>query len=594
MQPACKDPTIPTKLVDERRTSLCGCTNFSRCSFIILAVFQHRPVCLKVLPGSPECSSRPAQVAPNTSYFSRHPPSRPQGTRSNPYNPENNMHSGSDQASTIAPSSRRSACDRCRGQKLGCSREGNDPSGRCDRCAKADAKCLTTPIYHMRHYSFAHHEKASRSTKRMGTTTSSNTMAVSPLKRRRHHIDDRDARDQSKGQQGREKMALQVEPQVETTSGRTFAEQSQARPSASPAGFTPAFATFEWPSLDAFGEPDQGAGAESRSSHVSPPGWSPIMELEAGSAQLSHPYRGSPPRPQTLATPGWDASASGFALSDYLADDLNNNNGGRDDFHLPGLPWPQTVQEGEIPEQPLLVDPDLWGLGLPSNQGSTEETHYRRMEDLSRINLELVTRLRCLVNSPPDGTLRKLIAVERERPGGTAAAATSPLLGDILNSTRSYLDVLAAVTDSRGLLDQSPGTFLDMLHAAHAPPFASSYHCEKAASSSNSSSRVSTSSPYPPDPAASTPPRSTSPAPKPTPDPSMVSLALICYVHILRLHVAVFAHIRRYLENVADTAQGTITPVSGFCGSDGCRPRMLFLPTVGNHDQFCAILSLTA
>lgn len=481
------------------------------------------------------------------------------------------------------PSSRRSACDRCRGQKLGCSREGNDPSGRCDRCAKADAKCLTTPIYHMRHCTFAGHDTDGRSTKSMSTTKSSGTMAVSPLKRRRRHSDDRDARDESKRQQGRGKMPLQVDPQVETTSGRTFAEQSQARPSASPAGLTPAFATFEWPSLDAFGKPDQGAGARSRSSHVSPPGWSPIMEMEAGSAQLSHPHRGSPPRPQTLATPGWDVS--GFAISDYLAGDLTNKNGVGDDAHLPGLPWPQNVQEGDILEQSPLVNPDLWELGLPTNTSSTEETHYRRMEDLSRVNLELATQLRRLVNSPPDGTLRKLIAVECERPGG-AAAATTPLLGDILNSTRSYLDVLAAATDSRALPDQSPGNFLDMLHAAHAPPSVSSHHYRKAASSSSSSSRMSISSPSSPDLAASTPPSSTSPAPKPAPDPSMMSLALICYVHILRLHVAVFAHIWRYLENVADTDHGTMTPISGFCGSDECRLRTLFLPTVRSHNRF--------
>jgi hypothetical protein len=73
-------------------------------------------------------------------------------------------------------------------------------------------------------------------------------------------------------------------------------------------------------------------------------------------------------------------------------------------------------------------------------------------------------------------------------------------------------------------------------------------------------------------------------APKPPPDPSMISLALICYVHILRLHVAVFTHIRRYLEHVADTNHGRMTPISGFCGFDECHLRKLFLlPIVRNH-----------
>lgn len=55
-----------------------------------------------------------------------------------------------DQTAVPGVSSRRSACDRCRGQKLRCLRESDDMDGRCDRCAKADAQCATSPIYRMR------------------------------------------------------------------------------------------------------------------------------------------------------------------------------------------------------------------------------------------------------------------------------------------------------------------------------------------------------------------------------------------------------------------------------------------------------------
>ncbi|KAK8074002.1 hypothetical protein PG994_004901 [Apiospora phragmitis] len=58
-----------------------------------------------------------------------------------------------DKKPTPGVSSRRSACDRCRGQKLRCLRKGGDPPGRCDRCAKADTSCTTSPIYRMRNYS---------------------------------------------------------------------------------------------------------------------------------------------------------------------------------------------------------------------------------------------------------------------------------------------------------------------------------------------------------------------------------------------------------------------------------------------------------
>ncbi|KAI1388370.1 uncharacterized protein F4822DRAFT_244055 [Hypoxylon trugodes] len=48
-------------------------------------------------------------------------------------------------------SSRRSACDRCKGQKLRCLREPGQE--RCGRCARADAECLTTPAFRIKYYS---------------------------------------------------------------------------------------------------------------------------------------------------------------------------------------------------------------------------------------------------------------------------------------------------------------------------------------------------------------------------------------------------------------------------------------------------------
>src|SRR5215469_7796561 len=72
----------------------------------------------------------------------------------------------SEQPPTPGVSLRRSACDRCRGQKLRCLREGIDPGGRCDRCAKADARCITSPIYRMRNYSVKDDTPAVASRKR--------------------------------------------------------------------------------------------------------------------------------------------------------------------------------------------------------------------------------------------------------------------------------------------------------------------------------------------------------------------------------------------------------------------------------------------
>ncbi|KAK2598638.1 hypothetical protein N8I77_012033 [Diaporthe amygdali] len=500
-----------------------------------------------------------------------------------------------DQASTTGLSSRRSACDRCRGQKLGCLREGNDPSGRCDRCAKADAKCITTPIYHMRHYTIRDHDTGGRSTTRMSTTTNTGSAAMPSHKRRRHHNDNRDNRrqDQSPGQ-GQARSQAQL--QVQTTSGTNSPGRLQSRPSQSPVSFTPGFATFEWPSLDAFGKSDQGATAGA-SSHVSSPEWSPMMDIVAGSAQLPPPQCGPTPRSQTtLATPGWDAG--GLNLDDYLAGDFTHKNGseganpsewptglrsslasgaGADARHQV-VPWPQAVQEGDILDQSSLGDLDIWGLGLPTSSNSTEETRYRLMEEIARINLELATQLRRMVKSPPDGTLKILIPSELERPGASGPATTTPLLGDILNSTRRYLDVLATATDSRPFPNPSPADFHHLLDAAAVPPLATIGNSIEAskmsrgqeAAVSPDTSSTSTSSSSSPSRASSTPPSSLSSVTKAPPDPSMVFLALVCYVHILRLHVAVFAHIRQYLELVADSDHGRMSPISGFCGFDEC------------------------
>ena len=56
-----------------------------------------------------------------------------------------------DQAVVVGVSSRRSACDRCRLQKLRCLRERPAAEQeQCDRCARSHAPCVTSPIYRMR------------------------------------------------------------------------------------------------------------------------------------------------------------------------------------------------------------------------------------------------------------------------------------------------------------------------------------------------------------------------------------------------------------------------------------------------------------
>jgi hypothetical protein len=56
----------------------------------------------------------------------------------------------SERPAVLGISPRRSACDRCRGQKLRCLRDRDER--RCRRCVRADSKCVTSSIFRMRNY----------------------------------------------------------------------------------------------------------------------------------------------------------------------------------------------------------------------------------------------------------------------------------------------------------------------------------------------------------------------------------------------------------------------------------------------------------
>lgn len=54
-----------------------------------------------------------------------------------------------EQSTATGISSRRFACDRCRGSKAKCLRQNPDQP-RCDRCTRTDSQCITTPVFRVR------------------------------------------------------------------------------------------------------------------------------------------------------------------------------------------------------------------------------------------------------------------------------------------------------------------------------------------------------------------------------------------------------------------------------------------------------------
>jgi hypothetical protein len=90
----------------------------------------------------------------------------------------------SERPAVLGISPRRSACDRCRGQKLRCLRDRDEK--RCRRCVRVDSECVTSSIFRMRNYVSddaamrprLHHLHQLQEQPRFSTTNSTATVAA--------------------------------------------------------------------------------------------------------------------------------------------------------------------------------------------------------------------------------------------------------------------------------------------------------------------------------------------------------------------------------------------------------------------------------
>lgn len=219
-------------------------------------------------------------------------------------------------------------------------------------------------------------------------------------------------------------------------------------------------------------------------------------------------------------------------------------------------PFHKTAAEGNTPSSPgpqpqpgtqsqgipwLSYCDDILGLSPHENVGSldlgiqnndTIDRTHNYMEELSRINLDLVTQLRQMREGPPHVNLKSIIAPDYGKSGPSATP-----LEDLLNSTRLYLDVLSFVAGSPR---SSPSS------ASNAMRIPGSYSDYASTSARTSVSQDDTSQSSDSSPASTEP--SNIGVSRTQPDTATLLLVLICYVHILRLHVALFAHIQQYLQ----------------------------------------------
>ena len=399
---------------------------------------------------------------------------------------------------------------------------------------RADTQCITSPRYHIRPWVPGQDDAA-------GNTTPFSS------KRRRQH-------DQTRARE-------QAPAQIQLSGGRDETLRPPPTASLSPTSFNwqvavdplaPGSGSGSTSGSRAESEteprrPTSNGGAGSTSypavGLVSTPTPTPVNPWNPGPMTLDH----------LLSTENANNSFTPFNRSDSEASRPQAGSGtgssteGNDQLTASWSPVPQ----GGLGASSFGV---LGSLDMNINQNNA----INHTEELSKINLELATQLKRVTKGPPYVNLKILIAPECGQ-GDAVGTVTTPL-EDILNTTRRYLDCLAIMAGSPHFLGLSPFSGL----APRVPnPYATvSPNTATPSSSEDNTSRFSEDASV-----ASTPPSSVG-GPTNKTESSTLLLLLICYVHILRLHVALFWHIQSYLQVLSESGDPTINPLPGLCGFD--------------------------
>jgi hypothetical protein len=203
------------------------------------------------------------------------------------------------------------------------------------------------------------------------------------------------------------------------------------------------------------------------------------------------------------------------------------------------LSYREEIFEASSSENLISSDPDV------QNNDAIGGT-YSYTEQLSKVNLKLVSLLKHIARGPPYVTFKTLIDVVC----GEAGSPSEPTpLEEILNNTRHYLDVLSLIAK---LPRSSPNSAFDTSStpAGYASTSASTpLSHDDSMQGSESSEQLS-------DMAVC----------HTQVDSSVLLLLLTCYIHTLRLHVALFWHIQQYIQAVSETDHRTIHPLPGLYG----------------------------
>ncbi|OTA98399.1 hypothetical protein M426DRAFT_326020 [Hypoxylon sp. CI-4A] len=382
---------------------------------------------------------------------------------------------------TASLSSRRFACDRCRGQKLRCLKERSDQE-RCDRCLRADAECLTTP------------------TLLIQNRTGDDLGSITRKRQRRHN---------SPAKQRTPSAAYHSEVGYNLSSlgvSLSASPDVQSNSVPAPPEFSQTWDTTVYDAeLDSF-EGIQLSSMDYISSLVDTdaqkhPSFDPIEAPRSEDLSLIH-----------ISNIPSTSSGSGGTSSQRSADRVS-----RETMSVALNDFIRTQNQNQ--------DQD----NLPKSTTFTDSFPHR----LSLTNLKLLAQLGRVELGSPRVNLDMLITRSDESDSST----TTPI-DDILSGTREFISILEDLSQT-SRFSTSPSLAGDTPYGLetgveNTPP---------GLSPSGSSARAMPS------------------RHSPSFEVTTQLLVLSCYVHVLRLYVILFAHIRQFLEEIADSDDPTLCAI---------------------------------
>lgn len=371
-------------------------------------------------------------------------------------------------------SSRRSACDRCRLIKARCPRQ-HPEQAQCDRCSRASADCVTSPIFRLRKW----HPPDT-----INNSISESGGGNRPSKRRRHR----------------------------------HAGHQQQLPTPSDSGVVQGSSTAH--NVESY--------QEQTSSPV--PHLAHFLYEEGGHERLDTPS-------------GPVENAFDMNLSEGFFETMAPvSTGANLEASSPLLYSSSTDLTGEVTTHNCETPPPMTvnGFALRSNDKTPVDSDQTPMQQLSRVDYELITILSRVDHIPPDVVACMVV--------GQKATSSPSVVDEIFNETTKYIDVLKLLgeycppTASNPTQEAYRGSklgFQDGLRSGYSSD-SSEYDSNRSMMTDDTDSLSQSTYSI------------SSLTSHPELDTPAVLLVLTVYMRLLRLHLIIFTHIYEFLKEVSE------------------------------------------